>query len=173
MEGTRKRPGRGGWLFLSLVLAAYGVAWAVDVQMAGQALRFFEKVMWSVLPALVIVFVLLLAADLLFDPKWVKRNLGREAGIKAWLLAAVGGVLASGPVYAWYALLGELRGKGMRPSLAAVFLCSRAIKLPLLPLMIHYFGTTYTLVLCFYLLGFSIMNGVLMARLEGRASRSV
>jgi uncharacterized membrane protein YraQ (UPF0718 family) len=94
--------------------------------------------------------------------------MGREAGIKGWFIAAVGGVLASGPIYAWYALLRELREKGMRAPLAAVFLYSRAVKLPFLPLMIHYFGTAYTLVLCLYLLGFSIMNGVLMVKLEDR-----
>jgi phosphoenolpyruvate carboxylase len=56
----------------------------------------------------------------------------------------------------------------MRASLAAVFLYSRAIKLPLLPLMIQYFGTNYTLVLCLYLLGFSFVSGALMAKLEDR-----
>lgn len=166
MERERKKTGLGGWLFLLLVLAAYGVTGAVDAEMAGQALGFFAKVMQNVLPILVVVFFLLLAADLLFEPKWIKRNLGREAGIKGWLLAAVGGVLATGPIYAWYALLQELRAKGMRTSLAAVFLYSRAVKLPLLPLMIHYFGTAYTLVLCVYLIVFSIINGVLMAKLE-------
>jgi len=168
MERERKKTGLGGWLFLLLVLAAYGVTGAVDAETAGQALSFFAKVMQNVLPVLVIVFFLLLAADLLFEPKWIKCNLGREAGIKGWLLAAVGGVLATGPIYAWYALLRELREKGMRASLAAVFLYSRAIKLPLLPLMIHYFGTAYTLVLCLYLLGFSIVSGVLMVKLEDR-----
>jgi len=117
---------------------------------------------------LVIVFFLLLVVDLWFEPKWIKRNLGREAGVKGWLLAAVGGVLATGPVYAWYVLLRELREKGTRASLATVFLYSRAVKLPLLPLMIHYFGTTYTLVLCLYLLGFSIVSGALMLKLEDR-----
>lgn len=168
MESERKKTGLGGWLFLLLVLAAYGVTGAVDAEMAGQALGFFAKVMQSVLPILVVVFFLLLAADLLFEPKWIKRNLGREAGIKGWLLAAVGGVLATGPIYAWYALLQELRAKGMRTSLAAVFLYSRAVKLPLLPLMIHYFGTAYTLVFCLYLLGFSIVSGVMMVKLEDR-----
>ncbi|MGD8999553.1 MAG: hypothetical protein PVF75_03990 [Granulosicoccaceae bacterium] len=168
MEQERKKRGLGGWIFLLLVLALYGMTGAVDAGMASQALRFFAKVMQNVLPALVIVFFLLLAADLLFEPKWIRRHLGREAGIKGWFLAAVGGVLATGPIYAWYALLRELRGKGMRVSLAAVFLYSRAVKLPLLPLMIHYFGTAYTLVLCLYLLGFSIVNGALMVKLEDR-----
>jgi len=168
MERARKKKGVGGWLFLLLVLAAYGVTGAIDAEMASQALSFFGKVMHKVLPVLIIVFLLLLAADLLFEPKWIKRNLGKEAGIKGWLIAALGGVLATGPIYAWYALLRELREKGMRASLAAVFLYSRAVKLPLLPLMIHYFGTAYTLVLCVYLLGFSIVSGVLMIKLEDR-----
>jgi len=45
----------------------------------------------------------------------------------------------------------------MRASLAAVFLNSRALKLPFLPLMIHYFGIAYTLVLCLYLPGLNIL----------------
>jgi uncharacterized membrane protein YraQ (UPF0718 family) len=109
-----------------LALATYGVTAAVDAETAGEVLLFFTKVMRRVLPALVIVFILLLAAELLFEPEWIKRNLGREAGIKGWLLAAVGGVLAAGPIYAWYALLRELREKGMHASLAAAFLYSRA-----------------------------------------------
>ena len=108
--------------------------------------------------------------DLLLKPEWIKHNLGKEAGIRGWLMAAAGGVFATGPVYAWYALLGDLREKGMRMPLAAMFLYSRAIKIPLLPLMIHYFGVTYTLVLCLYLLGFSIVCGILMARLEARGT---
>lgn len=168
MKRAWKKRSVGGWLFLLLVLAAYGVTGAIDAEMAGQALSFFGKVIRTVLPVLIIVFLLLLVADLLFRTQWIKRNLGRESGIKGWLIAAVGGVLATGPIYAWYALLRELREKGMRTSLAAVFLYSRAVKLPLLPLMIHYFGTAYTLVLCLYLLGFSIVSGVLMVKLEDR-----
>ena len=168
MARVRKKKGLGGWLFLLLVLAAYIATAAVDADTAGRALGLFAKVMQNLVPALVIVFLLLLAADLLIGPKWIKRNLGREAGIRGWLLAAAGGVLATGPVYAWYALLRELREKGMRAPLAAVFLCSRAIKLPLLPMMIHYFGTAYTLVLCLYLFGFSLVSGAIMVGLERR-----
>ena len=170
MRREQKKTGLGGWLFLLLVIAAYGVMAVSDAGIVGRALSVFTKVMHNVLPALVMVFFLLLMADLLFKPEWIKRTLGREAGVKGWLIAAVGGVLATGPIYAWYALLRELGEKGMRASLAAVFLYSRAVKLPLLPLMIHYFGTTYTLVLCLYLLGFSIVNGIQMAKLDDRVA---
>ena len=166
MEPRRSRKGLGGWILLLVMLAAYGAIATFDTETAVQALRFSAKVMQNLWSVLIIVFFLLLAADLFLKPKWIKRNLGKEAGIKGWLMAAAGGVLATGPIYAWYALLGELREKGMRMSLAAVFLYSRALKLPLLPLMIHYFGITYTIVLCLYLLGFSIVSGILMVRLD-------
>jgi uncharacterized membrane protein YraQ (UPF0718 family) len=168
MNPTPRKKPIGGWLFLLMVMIAYGVIGIIDVEIARQALGFFVKIMLNVLLALVIVFFLLLLVDLLIKPTWIRQNLGSTAGIKAWLIAAGGGVLATGPIYAWYTLLRELREKGMRASLATVFLYSRAIKLPLLPLMIHYFGITYTLVFCLYLLAFSIISGILMMKLEDR-----
>jgi hypothetical protein len=39
------------------------------------------------------------------------------------------------------------------------------VKLPLLPLLLHYFGAAYTLVLVTYLLVFSVFNGFVMGRL--------
>jgi uncharacterized membrane protein YraQ (UPF0718 family) len=151
----------GGWLFLLLVLVAYAVLAGVDMALVSRALGFFAKIIGTVLPVLALVFILLLAADLLLNRKWVERNLGRGSGPRGWLMAALAGVLSTGPIYPWYALLRELRGKGMRTSLVAVFLYGRAIKLPLLPLMVHYFGTAYTLVLCLYLFLFSIVSGML------------
>ncbi|MBN2700064.1 MAG: hypothetical protein ACPW60_01180 [Methylohalobius sp. ZOD2] len=165
MTPKPKKTGPGGWIFLLLVLAVYGLTAAIDAEVATEALGFFGKVMRTVLPVLVLVFVLLLAADLLLEPRWIRRHLGKESGIQGWFVAAAGGVLATGPVYAWYALLKELREKGMSSPLIAVFLYSRAVKLPLLPLMVHYFGTAYTLVLCLYLLGFSFISGVLIKKL--------
>jgi hypothetical protein len=79
----------------------------------------------------------------------------------------VAGILSTGPVYAWYAVLHDLRQKGMRASLVAAMLYSRAVKLPLLPLLVHYFGLGYTMVLALYLIGFSIIGGLLMERIGG------
>jgi uncharacterized membrane protein YraQ (UPF0718 family) len=161
MGREHKKTGVGGWLFLLLVLIAYAVVAGVDTGLFARALEFFGKIVGTVLPVLALVFILLLAVDLLLDPEWVRRNLGRESGPKGWAMAALAGVIATGPIYPWYALLRELRAKGMRTSLVAVFLYSRAIKLPLLPLMVHYFGAAYTLVLCLYLLVFSVVSGML------------
>jgi uncharacterized membrane protein YraQ (UPF0718 family) len=166
MPDEHKKTGLGGWLFLLLVSAIYAMVALRDSKLAVEALSIFAKALQNVWPVLVIVFFLLLAADMLLKPAWIKRNLGREGGIQGWLIAAGAGVLASGPIYTWYALLKDLREKGMRASLAAVFLYSRAIKLPLLPLMMHYFGSVYTAVFCLYLLGFSFVSGLLMIKIK-------
>ncbi len=67
-------------------------------------------------------------------------------------------------MYAWYAVLHDLREKGMRTSLISVVLYNRAVKLPLLPLLVHYFGLAYTVVLAAYLIGFSIIGGLIMEK---------
>jgi hypothetical protein len=170
-EPAHARSRRGGWLFLGTAAAVYAVTALLDPATASTALAFFGSVMMRVLPALALVYGLLLAANLLLSPQWVKGNLGADSGAKGWLMSVVGGVLATGPVYGWYALLRDLRAKGMRSSLAAVFLYSRAVKLPLLPLMVHYFGAAYTVVLCAYLLVFALVTGALTGLLAGVPGR--
>jgi uncharacterized membrane protein YraQ (UPF0718 family) len=165
MPGEQEKKGRGGWLFLVLVLIAYGLLSLVNPEATSRSLTFFTHVMAQVLPILVLVFFLLFIADLVLKPKRIRRYLGKGSGIKGWIAAVLGGILSVGSIYAWYTMLSELQQKGMRNALIAVFLYSRAVKLPLLPIMIHYFGVAYTLVLCFYLIVFSIISGIVIERL--------
>jgi uncharacterized membrane protein YraQ (UPF0718 family) len=155
----------GGWVFLILVLIAYGLLSLAKPEATAQALTFFMRVMQQVFPVLGLVFALLFIANLVLEPKWIKRYLGKGSGIKGWLAAVSGGMLSIGPIYAWYTVLSDLQAKGMRTGLIATFLYSRAVKLPLLPLMIHYFGISYTLVLCLYLVIFAVINGILVEKL--------
>ena len=165
MPEKRKRRGFGGWLFLALVVVSYGPIGLFQPEATIQAVSFFMHVMQQVLPVLGLVFILLFIANLLLEPKWIKRYLGTGAGPKGWVAAVIGGVLSIGPIYVWYAVLSELQAKGMRTALIATFLYSRAVKLPLLPLMIHYFGIAYTLVLCIYLVIFAGINGIVVEKL--------
>lgn len=160
--------GKGGWVFLLIVLLIYGVVALLDEGLATMAVNSFSRLLDKILPVLLIVFILIFIVNLLLEPAWVKKYLGRHSGLTGWLTALVGGVLSTGPIYPWYALLKELREKGMKTSLAAVFLYSRAVKLPLLPMLIHYFGLTYTLVLLGYLLLFSILSGIAMEKIEDK-----
>lgn len=162
MRGQRKL---GGWLFLAGVIMAQGTTALVDRDLGRQALASFVVMLSEVAPVLVLVFVLTFLAERFLTPARTRAWLGRGSGLRGWLLAMVAGVVSTGPVYTWYALLAELRDKGMRTALVAVVLYARAIKLPLLPLLAHYFGLRYMLSLSLLIAAFSILNGLLMERL--------
>lgn len=164
-------PGRGvgGWLFLFLVLLAHVAAALVEPDVAAQARAAFVRMAGSVVPVLVLVFALVFLVERFLTPERTRDWLGRDSGWRGWLLALAAGVVSTGPVYAWYALLAGLRGKGMRDALVAVALYARAIKLPLLPLLAHYFGLAYMLVLSLWLAVFALVTGALAERLARTA----
>ena len=165
MEKKTEKKGRSGLLFLATVIALYGITFTLDSQLALAALEFAGKMLYQMIPVLAVVFVLIFVSNLLLHPDWVRAQVGKGSGLRGWAIAVISGVLSVGPVYPWYALLGDLKAKGMRTALIAVFLYSRGIKLPLLPLMIHYFGMAFTLVLAAYLTLFSLFGGLILEKL--------
>jgi uncharacterized membrane protein YraQ (UPF0718 family) len=167
-KAKRKGGGKGGWLFLALVLLLYAISGAVDGELTRQALGKFTQLAEQVVPVLVLVFALIFTTELLLSPARIEKYLGRRSGLRGWLLSLVAGILSTGPIYAWYPVLAELRRQGMSTSLVAAFLYCRAIKLPLLPFMIHYFGITYTVLLMLYLLCFAVVSGLVMQWLLGK-----
>jgi uncharacterized membrane protein YraQ (UPF0718 family) len=162
MKQARTGTGRGSWWFLAAVAALYAVCAAFAPDLALRALAHAWPALRNMLPVLALVFVLLFVFELVLNPQRVAQHLGRPGGARGWLIALAAGILSAGPIYAWYPLLARLRGKGMRASTAAVFLYARAIKLPLLPLLFHYFGTTYSVVVSLYLVGFALLSGLVM-----------
>jgi uncharacterized membrane protein YraQ (UPF0718 family) len=164
MPKETSKQNRGNVIFLLLVIALYAVVFLFNDQLVLNALQLAKGLFHPLLPSLIIIFALLFITNLLIRPDWVRSHLGKESGLKGWLLAFFSGVFSVGPVYPWYALLKELKAKGMRSRLIAVFLYSRAIKLPLLPLMIYYFGAAFTIILISYLTLFSLFSGLLIAK---------
>lgn len=169
MKPKQTRSGRGGWWFLAAVAALYVVCAALAPELARRALEHSWQALRNMLPVLALVFALLFVFDLLLGPPRFAQRLGRRGGMRGWLLALAAGILSAGPIYAWYPLLAELRTQGMRASTAAVFLYARAIKLPLLPLLVHYFGVAYSVTLSLYLAVFALLSGVVLER-SGRAT---
>jgi len=74
-------------------------------------------------------------------------------------------------MYAWYPMIADLRSHGLKDGLVVVFFYTRAIKLPLLPLMIDYFGVSFTLVLSFYILIGALLQGWIFEQLERKQGR--
>jgi uncharacterized membrane protein YraQ (UPF0718 family) len=156
--------GFGGWVFLAAVMGLYVVAGLYSSATVGEALTRLGSLTARILPVILLVFGLLFVFNLLFKRAWLFRHLGRAKGVGAWAAAVICGVLSAGPIYAWYPLLGELREKDLSSGLIATFLYSRALKLPLLPLMVHYFGLAYTFTLSAGIIVFSVVSGLLMTK---------
>jgi uncharacterized membrane protein YraQ (UPF0718 family) len=102
---------------------------------------------------------------MLLSSKRITKILGAESGIKGYVLSVIFGILSTGPIYMWYPLLSDLREKGVKNSLIVIFLYNRAVKIPLLPMMIYYFGSLFVLVLTIYMIVFSIINGLIVEKL--------
>ncbi len=152
---------RGKKLF-SGVLIAYGLFFLVQSQSALLALQKSSAILIKILPIIAVVILLTTTLNLFIKPKQLARHLGRESGLKGWFWALAAGVISHGPMYVWYPLIDDLRDHGMKDEYVVVFFASRAIKVPLLPIMIDYFGLTFTIVLSFYLLFGALVQGLCM-----------
>lgn len=154
-ETSKSRP----FVFLLVVVLLYVVALLVCPERAASAFAFGLKMLTKLAPVLVLVFFLMFVANYFIKPSWIKNHVGHDSGIKGVLVSITAGIISMGPIYVWYGMLHDFRKKGMRPAFTAMFLYSRSIKLPLLPLMVHYFGIIYTVVLLCYMTLFAALNG--------------
>ena len=156
---------RGKYLFFAVVIF-YGALFSFNSQTALLALRKSSFILIKILPILMVVIFFTALLNYFLQPRQVAGHLGRDSGIKGWLWALTAGIISHGPMYAWYPMLENLRAHGMRDSLIVVFFFSRALKIPLLPVMIDYFGWAFTLILSFYILVGSLIQGWIMEMFE-------
>ena len=145
--------------FPTSVLAIYGILYAITPDKISIALKGAGNIFSHMVVPLSLVFILMLALNLFKKPAQIIKFLGRGAGIKGVILSATAGIISTGPIYAWYPLLKDLREKGAGNSFMAIFLGNRAIKPPLLPIMISYFGWVYVLILTIFTILASIVAG--------------
>ena len=156
---------RGTVLFPLTVLVIYGVLFSVLPDKAWLALKGSGVVFLRLLLPLALVFVLMLAFNLLLKPAQIVRFLGTNAGLKGIILSMVAGIISAGPIYAWYPLLAEVRKKGAGNVPITVFLYNRAVKPFLLPVMIAYFGWAYVGILTLFTVMGSIAVGYCLSLL--------
>ena len=135
------------FLFPIVILVIYAILFFISPDKAGQAIRSSGNVFLGMLVPLVLVFFIMLLINLFLKPAAVAKFLGKGSGIKGIALSAVAGIISTGPIYAWYPLLKDLKDKGAGESSIAIFLYNRAVKPFLLPVMIGYFGWIYVTVL--------------------------
>ena len=147
------------FLFPIGILVIYALLFFVSPDKAGQATRSSSNMFLSILLPLALVFFIMLLINLFLKPAAVAKFLGKGSGIKGVVLSAVAGIISTGPIYAWYPLLKDLREKGAGESSIAIFLYNRAVKPFLLPVMIGYFGWIYVVILTIIVVVASVIVG--------------
>mgnify|MGYP006297313289 CR=1 FL=1 len=174
-ETSSKGPGKSGqsntdWYVLAGIVLVYGLVFVLDPTGAMESLASSWAIAITIAPILVLVTVFVAASHYAVSPDLIATYLGSDSGAIGYLVAIGGGVLSHGPVYAWYTLLADLRERGMRDGLIAVFLYNRAIKIPLLPLFLYYFRLEYAVVLLGSMILASIVQGIAVDRFLSRST---
>lgn len=155
----------GGIKLFVTIIAVYLVSIFFNLELVLNSLNTFLNLAISIIPILVLVFLLMFISNLLLSSKRIVKIFGHESGIKGYIFSIIFGILSSGPIYMWYPLLSDLRDKGVKNSLLVIFIYNRAVKIPLLPMMIYYFGSAFVIILTIYMIIFSVINGLLVERL--------
>ncbi len=154
---------RLGNKFLLIVLTVYALMAFWDLNLVWEGLVKTLFIFFKLIPILLLVLLVMFLINKYFKVDKVEKYLGVDSGWKGWFYAVISGILISGPPYILFPLLKDLKQKGMKNSLIAVFLYNRNVKIPFLPVMIYYFGLAFTVVISCYIILFSILNGLLIA----------
>ncbi len=162
-----KQQSRAGAYFLVSVVALYLLLFPFRPEAVQEGLRTSGGLLLSVVPIILLVALFMGVINYFASPRSISRYVGKGSGVKGWALAVSIGIVSHGPVYLWYPLLRDLRTRGMRSGLAAAFLYNRAIKIPLLPLMVYYFGPLFVAVLLFLMIVASVIEGTIVERIDG------
>lgn len=151
-----------GSKFFVLVIFVYLVLFFINSEKAATALEKGGLVLLKLIPIFLAAIVLTAMINYFLKPKQIVKYFGKESGMMGWFYALFGGIVSHGPMYAWYPMLQDMKSQGLRDGLITTFFYARAIKLPLLPLMIDYFGWIFTAVLSVYILVGAYVQGRLI-----------
>ncbi len=162
----RKEDKYYGIHFLGSVVFLYLLLFLFNPANIEKSLKVSADALIQIFPSLLLIILLMGIMNYFVNPKTVSKYVGKGSGIKGWFLAIFAGILSHGPVYAWYPFLRDLRNQGMKSGLIAAFLYNRAIKIPLLPLMVYYFGTRFVLIFTCYIVVASIVQGWIIQMIE-------
>jgi uncharacterized membrane protein YraQ (UPF0718 family) len=159
-----------GVKFLLIVVVLYILIAIFDKTNYTTSFNTSMKLLWSLIPIFTFIIVLTAAINYLLKPKQIMKHFGKGSGKKSTLYAILGGILSHGPMYAWYGMLSDMKSHGLRNGLIVTFIYARAVKLPLLPLMIGVFGIGFTIIINIYIIIFSIVQGIIMDKLLSKES---
>ena len=152
------------WYFLTAVAVIYAVVFFINKNSFFTAGNFFIKILKTIIPVFILVFILMTIINYFVTKKTIIKHFG-EKSVKAWFFAVVGGIISHGPIYMWYPLMSDAKEKGVNYGLISCFLYNRAIKIPLLPVIIFYFGIKYVLILLIVMIIMSVAQGIIINKI--------
>ena len=160
----------GSWYFLFTMLLIYFFIFLFKENLFFSCMKSFYNILLRILPVFIGVFILMAVSNYFMKPKFISKHL-QSQGFKKWFFIIIGGILSAGPIYMWYPLLADQNKKGLSMGLVSCFLYNRAIKIPLIPVAILYFGWKYILVLTFAMIGASIIQGLIIDEVLGHQKK--
>jgi len=152
------------WFFFIFMVIFYLLLFFINSNLFISSLIFFHQILIKIIPIFLLVWFLMVIANYFITPKFVFKYFDKKSANK-WFFAIIGGILSEGPVYIWYPLLADLKKKGLDYGFVACFLYNRAIKLPILPAAIYYFGWKYILILAIIMVMASISQGIIINKI--------
>jgi uncharacterized membrane protein YraQ (UPF0718 family) len=113
----------------------------------------------TITPIFLLIIFLTALINFFLSPEKLAKHLGQESGFKGYLIALFAGIVSHGPMYAWYPLIEDLKKHRIKSGLIVTFFYARGLKLPMLPIMVAYFGFLYTVVVSLLIIIFSLIQG--------------
>lgn len=151
-----------GTKFFLLVVFLYLVLFFINSEKAATSLEKGSLVLLKLIPIFLVVIILTAVINYFLKPQQIIKYFGKKSGMVGWFYALLGGIISHGPMYAWYSMLQDMKSHGLRDGLITTFFYARAIKIPLLPLMVDYFGLIFTAILSVYILLGAFVQGRLI-----------
>jgi uncharacterized membrane protein YraQ (UPF0718 family) len=152
---------RSQWLLL-LAVGLYLWAFAVSPQQAGRALGSAAARLASVAPLVLAVMGLVGLIQVWVSRDLVARLLGREAGFRALLIAALCGTILIGPAYLIFPMLLAIQKQGARWAVIVIVLATYAVKLQMIPLEVGFLGWKFSLMRIVFTMLLAIPVGLLV-----------
>jgi len=153
-----------GLYFLLVVALIYVLLFFFSRESFLKSGEFFLNILKTIIPVFFLVFILMALMNYFIIKEMIIKHFG-EKSVKGWFFAVVAGIVSHGPIYMWYPLLNELQKHKVRNSYIAAFLYNRAVKIPLLPLFVYYFGFAYAVILTIVMVAASIIQGIIVEKL--------
>ncbi len=160
---------RAQWL-LCVTFLLYCWGFLVSPDRAGRALASAVTTFSSVLLLIIAVFSLVGLLRIWISQDTIMRQLGREAGVKGLVLAALFGTLLIGPAYIIFPLLMEIQRRGARWAVITIVLTTYAVKLQMIPIEIEFLGWPFTFGRALVTIALAIPTGLLVEALMDRSS---